>query len=377
MIRTIIILPTYNERENVRLLIELLEEKIFPTLPKKFQMNILVVDDGSPDRTAEVIRELSKKWENTHLLMGEKRGLGAAYVRGMNYAIKSLHADVMFQMDADLQHDPYLIPLFLNDIENGSDFVIGSRYILGGSIPKNWALNRKIYSTIGNWIVRFGLMVPSIHDWTSGYRAIRSDVIKRVGEGLSKFPGYTFQIALLYRAHQAHFVVSEVPLNFGDRTWGKSKLIPLDYIYNVIRFVILYSTFMRYLYVGGMGFVLQFFIAYVLEYFGLFPGFAAALGAEAAVIWNYNLNNMLTFAQKRHYGKQQLLKKFFLFQSSSFGAILIQFIVVSLATLIYGRHATFFGQEVWIWANVGSILFLVIPYNFFVYNRYIWKTHEK
>ena len=118
-------------------------------------------------------------------MTGEKKGLGAAYVRGMRHAIDKQKAEVFFEMDADLSHDPFLIADFMKKIEEGNDLVIGSRYMKGGSIPSNWAFHRKLFSLFGNLIVRFGLMMPGLKEWTSGYRAIRVEVfetIKRINE---------------------------------------------------------------------------------------------------------------------------------------------------------------------------------------------------
>lgn len=363
-----IVIPTYNERENIKKVIDDLEQ-IFPSVPKKFSMNILVVDDKSPDGTGEIVNQLAKKYSNIHLLIGEKHGLGAAYVRGINYAIEKLGADVVFEMDADLSHDPTLIPHFIKEIDEGSDFVIGSRYIPGGSIPENWGVSRKIYSTVANLFVRFGLMMPNIHDWTSGYRAIRSSIFKQVSPGLSRFTGYTFQVVLLHRAYKSHFVISEIPLRFVDRSWGKSKIIPPEYIASVVAYVLFHSTFIRYLSVGAGGFVLQALVSHILVALDVFPGFAVAFGAEASIIFNFFTNNTWTFSHKKLSGKRNIAHKFLAFQASSFGAVIIQSAAVSLASLR-------FGERVWFAAMVLSIIFLVIPYNFFIYNRFIWKTHE-
>ncbi len=367
--KIVVILPTYNERENIKKVIYELKG-VFQSLSKKYEISVLVVDDRSPDGTGEIVASLAKKDPKIYLLNGEKRGLGAAYVRGINYAIEKMSADVVFEMDADLSHDPKLIPQFLKEIDDGSDFVIGSRYILGGSIPQNWGVSRKIYSTVANLFVRFGLMTPSIHDWTSGYRAIRTRVFKTIGTGLSRFPGYTFQVVVLHRTHQAHFVISEIPLQFVDRSWGKSKIIPPEYIASVVAYVLLHSTFIRYLSVGVGGFVLQTLVSHILVSLDVFPGVAVAFGAEASIIFNFFTNNTWTFSHKKVSGKRNMAKKFLTFQISSFGAVVIQSAVVSLATLELG-------EQVWFIAMVLSIIFLVIPYNFFIYNRFIWKTHER
>src|SRR5260370_75034 len=130
--KVVIIIPTYNEKGNIEKLVSILQEDIFPQI-KDHDMNILIADDNSPDGTAEEVKSLQGKWKNLFLNSAEKKGLGAAYVRAMTYAIGQLKADVMFEMDGDLSHDPTKIPLFLKKIDEGFDMVIGTRYSEGGS----------------------------------------------------------------------------------------------------------------------------------------------------------------------------------------------------------------------------------------------------
>jgi len=150
----IVIIPaTYNEKGNIERLITILETEVFPKL-KNHDMYILVADDNSPDGTADEVKKLMKKWANIGISSGIRNGLGAAYIRGMTYAVEKLGADVMFEIDADLQHDPHKIPEFIKKIEQGYDMVIGNRYSDGGSIPENWPLIRKIFSIAANLFVK-------------------------------------------------------------------------------------------------------------------------------------------------------------------------------------------------------------------------------
>lgn len=365
--KVVLIIPTYNERENIKQLIE----KIFLATQRQasYNVEILIVDDRSPDGTAEEVKKLQKTYPKVFLITGEKKGLGMAYVRGMNYAANIVKADIMFEIDADLSHDPKLIPVFLKSIENGADFVIGSRYIPGGAIPKEWAPHRKIFSIVGNLIVRFGLFVPAIHDWTSGYRALRTSVYKTVGEGLSRYPGYTFQVAFLHRVYLAKCVITEVPLVFVDRSWGKSKIIPPDYIYNVILYVITHSALIRFIIVGGLGFLVQLLTASLLVALHIFPGIAISLGAELAIISNFILNNNWTFAHKKLSGRRKLLKRFLAFNAAGIGSIIIQGTIVSLGVIILGR-------SYWLIISILTIVFLIIPYSFFIYNKFIWRQEK-
>jgi dolichol-phosphate mannosyltransferase len=167
--KLVIILPTYNERENIELVLDALHKEVKGVSGHTY--SYLVVDDLSPDGTGDIIRKYQKKEKDTYLLEGKKEGLGKALLRGMTYAVEKLHADYILQMDCDLSHDPARVPAFILELDKGADFVVGSRYIKGGSIPSNWGLHRKIFSIVGNSIVRFGLGHSKVHDWTGGFRA--------------------------------------------------------------------------------------------------------------------------------------------------------------------------------------------------------------
>ncbi len=368
MSTVVIILPTYNERDNIERLIA----AIFAVTKHivGFSFKLLIVDDMSPDSTGDIVARLAKKNPSITLLTGKKMGLGAAYLKGMHYAIDTMHADIIMQMDADWSHNPDLIPLFIKRIQGGDDFVVGSRYIKGGAIPDNWGLHRKLFSVIGNLWVRFGLGIFSPHDWSSGYRIMRAGVFERVYQGLTKYSGYTFQIAFLHRVKQAGFKVSEIPLVFVDRVAGRSKFPAFEYIQNVVLYVLNNSTVFKYLVVGVVGFSIQTIAAKLLVLIGIFPGLAVGIGAFFAIIANFLGNNLWTFSHKKLTGLWVLLRKFVHFLTTSIGALIIQITVVSGGVLVFGHDA-------WFILMIFAIGFLVIPYNYFIYNKFIWKTHEK
>lgn len=365
MKKIVLILPTYNERDNIETLISAIEG-VFKKL-EGYKLDILVVDDYSPDGTAEIVKKLSQRHNNIHLISKVKEGLGAAYVYGMKYAIQHMNPDIFIQMDADWSHNPLLLPEFLKKMEQGADFVVGSRYIAGGSIPGNWGLYRKIFSVTGNAIVRLGLGMLSPHDWTSGFRLMRVPVFNKISPGLEKYSGYTFQIASLHRLKVARFKVAEVPLQFIDRVHGRSKIAPSDYIKNVLIYVLNHSTFLKYLVIGVVGFTLQTLISKLLVVVGLFPGLAVVVGSLFAIVSNFLGNNLWTFSHKKITGIRELFRKFTHFLATSIGAVVIQGIVVSVGVIIFGPAA-------WFWLMIFAIAFLVIPYNYFIYNRFIWKS---
>jgi dolichol-phosphate mannosyltransferase len=229
--KIVVIIPTYNEKENIRPLICSLQE-VFKNI--LHDMNILFVDDNSPDNTAEIILEESRKFANIHLNKGEKKGLGAAYIRGIQYAVHSLKADAIMEMDADFSHKPEDIPRLLAAFDAGADFVIGSRYVKGGSIPEDWAFWRRMNSKWGNFFARYFAGLYKVRDCTAGFRVIGVPLIKKISLSNLKVKGYAFQVALLHRAVSAHAVIKEVPVEFVDRKRGETKLGLAD----IIEFII-------------------------------------------------------------------------------------------------------------------------------------------
>lgn len=371
--KVVIILATYNEKGNVERVITTLEEKIFPQI-KNHQMQILVADDNSPDGTAIEVKKLMKKWKNIDISSGEKKGLGAAYVRGMTYAIEKLKADVMFEMDADLQHDPYKVPEFIKKIEQGCDMVIGNRYSDGGSIPKNWPLIRKIFSVVANIFVRVVFTKFSIHDWTGGYRALKKEVFIKEKNELTNYRGYIFQISFLHKAVRDGFKIGEVPFDFTDRTLGNSKIAPLNYIIEVVKYVLfsrakelIVGKFGKFLVVGGIGFIINAIVLKILvEGVGWDAPYANLIGAALAIFSNYNLNNIWTFESSKATGITSYLTKLFGFYlSSAIGVIFIQTGTIYLGTRIFGKEGYF------LYFLIGTFLLLI--WNFTMYSKVIWK----
>ncbi len=370
--KVVLVIPTYNEKGNIERLIKILQEDIFPKI-KNHDMNILVVDDNSPDGTANEVRELMKKWKNIEISSGEKRGLGAAYVRGISWAIEKMGAQLLFEMDADLSHDPKKIPEFLAKIDQGYDMVIGTRYSQGGSIPSNWGLSRKLFSIFGNLTVKMILMRFWIHDWTGGFRALKKEVFLKEKPELTAFRGYTFQVSFLHKAVRDGFKIAEVPIRFTDRTLGRSKIVPKEYIMDLLKYIItarfwelVHSPFMKYAITGFMGYIIT---ATLLEIFfraGFHPSVAAAIGAEASIIWNFTLNNFWAFSKYRITNPWKIVLKFPQFNLVSLGSLIIISSVVGLGTYFFGVET----RHIFLVIAIG---FFVIPYSYSMYNIFIWK----
>lgn len=214
---TYIIIPTYNERENIRrMLTELFALRLD-------SLTVCVVDDHSPDGTAEVVRELQKNPDYTiHLTERPgKLGLGTAYIAGFTHALAQ-HADVIFEMDADGSHNPQDVPRLLAEIERGADVAIGSRRISGGSIH-GWNAYRHAASWGAMTLARI-LLRLSTHDVTAGFRAYRRSVLERIDLKAISSNGYAFQEEMIWFCERRGFNVAEVPITFKDREIGESKL---------------------------------------------------------------------------------------------------------------------------------------------------------
>lgn len=373
--KVVVIIPTYNEKENIGPLIEDVE-RVFKQI-KGHHMHILIVDDNSPDGTANVVKQKQKKFKNLHLITGKKEGLGKAYLRGMKHASEKLKAEVMFEMDADFQHNPNLIPAFIKKIDQGYDLVIGSRYIPGGSIPNGWGAHRKIFSVFGNLIVRTMLFNFSHHDWTTGYRALRTPLYNKVSSELGAFKGYTFQVSFLHKAFLKGAKVAEVPMQFLERTKGESKIGSAEYIFNLIKYLIISDLtnpprFLRFLVVGTTGFLIQtaiFTLAWKSFHFA--PGLATAIGAEFAIISNFILNNFWTFSDRRlKLSFQIILPKFISFNILSLGSVFIQWLTVTSFTNFIND------SDIITWVAYITGIFLGLIWNYTVYNKIIWKKKK-
>lgn len=370
--RVVVVIPTYNEKENTERMIDALAE-VFPQVTDH-EMVLLYVDGNSPDGTADVIRERQKKYKWLHLLVETKKeGLGMAYAKGMKYAMEQLHADYIMEFDADFQHPPQDIPRLVAEINNGYDYILGSRYIKGGSIPKEWGLNRKLLSVIGNLVARILLIIPGIHDVTGGFK------LTRVKGFLDQFDFSTLlSRSFAYKIHLLHFIVNqsakvkEVPFAFAHRTSGESKIIKNE-MQETLRVIFLLQLhnpklhrFFKFGVVGFVGYVVNASTLYLFTRM-MFPSWAAwGLSTELAIISNFTWNNLWTFRDQQITGIVQLLGKFLQFNLTSMGGLFIQ----TIAGVISDR---FLGPQYRQLVLPFIIAFLVLPYNFFMYNKVIWS----
>lgn len=212
--RTMIVVPTFNELENLPELVARLERL-------QIELDVLVVDDNSPDGTGELAERLGaeRPWLNV-LHRPRKAGLGTAYLAGFRHALAQGY-DAVGEMDADLSHDPTYLPAMLRALD-GADLVLGSRYVPGGGV-RNWGLARQIISRGGSLYSRLVLGLP-VHDPTGGFKLFRRQLLERMDLDRVRSNGYSFQIEMTYRAVRLGCRVAEVPIVFVDRRVGQSKL---------------------------------------------------------------------------------------------------------------------------------------------------------
>ncbi|HYK08130.1 MAG TPA: glycosyltransferase [Candidatus Eisenbacteria bacterium] len=372
---------TYNEKDNIEKFITVLEEEVFPKI-ENHDMHILVADDFSPDGTGDIVKHLMKKYKNLGINQGERKGLGAAYIRTMGHAIEKEGADVVVSIDADFQFDPFDLIKYVKKLEEGYDMVVQTRYSGGGSIPENWPPQRKVFSIVANLFVRVVFMKLSIHDWTGGFRAITKKVFLTVAPKMKGFNGYIFQIAFLHRAVRDGFTVGEVPLHFSDRKLGSSKIAPLSYILDVVKFVVgtrlrELKRFIEFLIVGGTGFIVQVGSQEISVALHAAHPLAVGIGAEAAIVSNFLLNNFWTFSDtKKLKQNSNFFVKFVEFNITSMASIFIQIAAVWIAERILGvnMHLLSYTLPTRIVVLFPTIIFLVIPLNYLIYNKLIWKT---
>lgn len=214
--KTIIIIPTYNEKENVVKMTQAI-------MGLNLELSILFVDDNSPDGTSRLIADLVEKFPNQVFLESRegKQGLGTAYIHGFKWALERKY-DYVFEMDCDFSHAPEDIIRLKNACEQGADMAIGSRYCKGGKV-KNWPLKRIMMSYLASLYVRMILWIP-IKDTTAGFKCYKAKVLETVNLDQITFKGYAFQICMKYAALKHGFKVAEVPIVFVDRLYGESKM---------------------------------------------------------------------------------------------------------------------------------------------------------
>jgi len=211
--KAVVIIPTYNERENIQIVIEKL---------KTYAVDVLVIDDSSPDGTGQLVEDIMRRDNHVYLLKRRRKlGLGTAYVKGFKWALEKGY-EYILEMDADLSHNPADVPRLIMECEKNNDLVIGSRYCSGVNVV-NWPLKRLIISYAASRYTRFVTRLP-VQDPTAGFKCFKRDVLENINLDRIKSSGYSFQIEMNFRAWKEGFTLKEIPIIFTERTEGKSKM---------------------------------------------------------------------------------------------------------------------------------------------------------
>lgn len=368
-----IIMPTWNELGNIKEMVQVLTEEEFPKI--NADMELLVVDNHSTDGTVEAVEAAAGTHNNVHIIQQQNSGLGWAYVTGMRYAIEKLNADAVMEMDADFQHPPRFVKPMVEAYLNGADYVIGSRYIKGGSVPKEWATSRKAVSFFGNMFIRICLLNFKIHDLTTGFRLTKvHGVLDKIElEKLHNLDRFSHKVDLLYQSLKNSKNTVEVPLEFASRTKEKSKFNWKEMVETFKLAIILgikdKQRFIKFAVVGFTGFVVNYVGLELLKRAGLTTYFATLLATEASIISNFIFNNIWTFKDKIITSVKDLIAQFLKFNLSSLVAVIVQPLIVAGAARWFGDTSL-----VHFLALVFALAFVIVPYNYTVYNLFIWKT---
>jgi dolichol-phosphate mannosyltransferase len=377
-----IIVPTYNEKENISQLVE----RIFKVLPEnKIEGEVVIVDDDSPDGTAKVAEGLKSRFNVQVIVRKKERGLASASIRGMEEA----KGDILCVMDADLSHPPEVIPEMLRHIEKGeAELVVGSRHVKGGGI-ENWTFKRKVVSKCASLIAR---PVTKVKDPMSGFFMFRKDVI----EGVDLKPkGYKIGLEIIVKGNYNHLI--EVPYVFKNRAYGESKLgakVIKNYLSHALRLYFYkesaFYQFLKFCVVGGLGIFVDLGV-FSLLYWGYFIKFGQSTGTlygqtisfSAAVTFNFVLNKVWTFQDKER-RRIKVTKQYLTFFAVSMSAWVIRTIIIYFL-INYQSVWKFYGMPIATWLiSLLSIerfalliaIIIVMFWNFFG-SKYLVFRREK
>lgn len=358
-----VLMPTYNEINTISPLIDSLQNL------QDIDLQIIVIDDGSTDGTAEAVQELTSKHDNITLIeRGEKLGLGSAIRDGFKAALNQTPPpDFIVTMDADLSHDPHLLPSMIEECDRDT-LVIGSRYIDGGEIH-GWSPYRKTVSWGANLLARTFANIPA-KDCTSGYRCYGSDLIKAILPSLES-TGFDVQIEILSEAARQGFEIVETPINFQDRTTGESKLKTgqiwefAKRIYNLFSKSDEWKRIIKFGIVGLSGLIINEVILWTLtENIGLYYLHSGMISAEIAVLNNFIWNDRWTFQDRTRTSNQSLPNRFIKFHISRYSGLIIGFIFFAFLTEIMKIH--------YLYANVSSVM-MILAYDYLTSKGWVWS----
>jgi dolichol-phosphate mannosyltransferase len=376
----VVVIPTYNEADNIGLLLDEFFNIEFPKI-KNWNVKVLIVDGKSPDGTGQIVLEKSKKHKNIHLLVEEKKqGIGAAYITGFKKAMTELGADVVIEFDADFQHPPRYVGLLLKEIDEGYDYVLGSRKIKGGSETYQRNIIRSLLTSFGSIVAKCLLFFPTkmfwqVTDTTTGLKATR---VKGFMNKLNLDPNHLhskkfgYKIQLLSETLHLGAKYKEIPLAFDDRYAGVSKFESTT-MFEVLLACIktrLHEDntrrFIKFAVVGLVGYIINALSLDFMHSITKIESLSWAISTELAIISNFIFNNVWTFKLRSISNPENFFKRLLKFNSTSFGALLIQVIIGTSGVYLFGED---YRQIILVFTS-----FLIVPfYNWYMYNRFIWR----
>jgi dolichol-phosphate mannosyltransferase len=369
--KIVIVMPTYKEAENLKKIIPAIDTEIKKIPEHEFKL--LIVDGNSPDGTAGLVHDLSKQYPFVHLLLEEKKaGLGAAYMYGFKNAIEKFHPDVIVEMDADFQHDPKDLGRLVAPITEGYDYVIGSRFTKGGSIPKDWALYRKFLSIGGNIFTKVVLGIFNVNDFTTGFKAsrVKGFVDKIVEEPLLS-KGFAYKMDLLFKMHTMGAKIKEIPIVFKLRDEGVSKMQgnnPIDSLKVVLMLRFHKSKhFFKFALVGFTGFCTDMILSNSFRLVIDNPSIAASLAVVFSLMVTFTLNNFWSFGDRRIKKVSVFLRNFVAYIGLSCVPLIFRYWFVGYITSMYGNLLIPYNFALIVSISLGLV------WNYIVYSRIIWK----
>jgi dolichol-phosphate mannosyltransferase len=369
--KVVVIIPTHNEASVIQTTITTIFEVV--SLIQAYNVIVLIFDSASTDDTPQIVRELQVDFPDSLFFEeeGQKSGLGSAYFQAMDVALTKFGADIVFEFDADLSHQPKYIPLMLEEIKT-CDVVVGSRYVKGGSIPSDWGWHRRLLSVMGNYVAR-AVLTFKYKDFTSGFRATRAEYLKPIVSEKFLSNHYAYKLHLLWALHLRGAKIREIPIEFIDRTKGESKL-PRNSITDSMRVVLTlrYYAMKRYFkmcFVGALGILVQFGV-YNLLRLHLQPFNASQISVLAAIINNYFLNGRFTFKCNVKIRRLEMCKRLIGFFIYSGLMIYFQSYLLKLGIEYIGAGTIHENTLLALAMSLSSLL------NYFIYSRHIWPESK-
>jgi len=368
--KIVVVIPTYNERDNIKILINALFTK-FELFPD-YNFDILVVDGNSNDGTGMAVKELQNSYKNLFLLEEtSKSGLGSAYLKGFNYSINELKADYVVEMDADLQHSPEDFTKLIDEIKHGYDVIIGSRYVKGGSVPSEWAFYRKLISYFGSLFARIVLRIPKVKDFTSGFKVTKvKGVLDRVDFSKIKSKGFAYKMDFIIIFSDMQVKFKEVPIHFGLRDRGNTKMEKSNFKES-FNLVITYfkeknKNFLKFVIVGFGGLFTD-LILFNLSNIFVRSATASLISGSVAMLFTFSLNNFWSFRDREKISLKMIIPTFLFYIASSYVPILLRSYLIHELEVRYG--------EGFLISNLGMLIGISfgIIWNFTVYSKIIWK----